>query len=37
VVCSEADADALQLLIAEPTWRIGRLVHGAPGRVVHLR
>ncbi|MEY4175358.1 MAG: phosphoribosylamine--glycine ligase/phosphoribosylformylglycinamidine cyclo-ligase [Actinomycetota bacterium] len=37
VVCRPADADEVQALIDEPTWRIGRLVDGSPGRRVHLR
>jgi len=32
VVVSAADADSLQAVIAEPTWIIGELVPGAPGR-----
>jgi len=39
VVCSAADAEAVQTMIDEPTWLIGRLV-AAPdggGRKVHLR
>ena len=35
VVCSRADADTVQGLIDEPTWRIGELVPG--GRKVQLR
>ena len=35
VVCSDADADAVQSSIAETTWRIGTLVPGE--RIVTLR
>jgi phosphoribosylamine--glycine ligase/phosphoribosylaminoimidazole synthetase len=37
LVCSPAEADAVQGLIDEPSWRIGELVAaGGPGRTVHL-
>ena len=37
VVCSAAEADAVQASIDEETWVIGRLVQGASGsRNVHL-
>jgi phosphoribosylaminoimidazole (AIR) synthetase len=40
VVCRAEDADGVQALIDEPTWRIGTLVpavDGGRGRRVHLR
>jgi phosphoribosylamine--glycine ligase/phosphoribosylaminoimidazole synthetase len=40
LVCSPDQADEVQGLIDEPTWRIGQLVRAAdgdPGRTVHLR